>query len=88
MIEVCYCSPVQPSRLIGSGRPWTVEELRHKSWEDLHSLWYKCCLERNRLATEAKERKRMQLVNGNIHVRARDVTVGASSNRGCLGMTC
>ncbi|KAI0489749.1 mitochondrial 39-S ribosomal protein L47 (MRP-L47)-domain-containing protein [Xylaria cf. heliscus] len=46
------------------GRAWTVEELRHKSWEDLHKLWWVCVKEQNRLLTARKERTRLQLVNG------------------------
>ncbi|KAL9135452.1 MAG: hypothetical protein Q9175_003363 [Cornicularia normoerica] len=57
------------------GRPWTVEELRHKSWEDIHSLWYKCCKERNRLATESKERRRMQISVRSFGARSRDRTI-------------
>lgn len=40
------------------GRPWTAEELRHKSWDDLHVLWYKCLLERNIIATEAHDARK------------------------------
>lgn len=72
---------------MGAGRAWTVEELRHKSWEDLHSLWYKCCLERNRLATESKELKRMQLEKGQAEAKKRDVTVGVSRDSGCTRTT-
>jgi hypothetical protein len=45
------------SQLI-QGRPWTAEELRRKSWEDLHVLWYKCLLERNIIATEAHDARK------------------------------
>ena len=38
-----------------------MEELRRKSWEDLHSLWYMCCKENNRIATENRERQRLNL---------------------------
>lgn len=33
-------------------RPWTIPELRHKSFSDLHSLWYNCLREQNVLARE------------------------------------
>ncbi|KAI1807150.1 MRP-L47-domain-containing protein [Daldinia bambusicola] len=46
------------------GRGWTVEELRHKSWEDLHKLWWVCIKEQNRIATARKERVRLKLRDG------------------------
>ncbi|RYP37200.1 hypothetical protein DL767_003019 [Monosporascus sp. MG133] len=46
------------------GRGWTVEELRHKSWEDLHKLWWVCVKEQNRIATHRREKQNMRLKNG------------------------
>ncbi|RYP68307.1 hypothetical protein DL769_005531 [Monosporascus sp. CRB-8-3] len=46
------------------GRGWTVEELRRKSWEDLHKLWWVCVKEQNRIATHRREKQNMRLKNG------------------------
>lgn len=58
-----------------SGRPWVVEELRHKSWEDLHSLWWVCCKERNILATQEYERQRLKAGFGDAEMIDRDRAV-------------
>ncbi|GCE98661.1 54S ribosomal protein L4 mitochondrial [Zygosaccharomyces mellis] len=41
-----------PEELDFHSRPWSIPELRRKSFEDLHSLWYTCLKERNILARE------------------------------------
>lgn len=41
-------------QLEGIGAPWTVPQLRRKSFDDLHTLWYVCLKERNRLFRESQ----------------------------------
>ncbi|CAL8580614.1 54S ribosomal protein L4 mitochondrial [Xanthoria parietina] len=61
-----------PEETAAFGRPWVVEELRHKSWEDLHSLWWICCKERNLLATQAYERDRLKAGFGEAEILERN----------------
>ena len=43
------------------GRSWTTPELRLKSFRDLHILWYVLLRERNVLATQREEKRRLGL---------------------------
>ncbi|KAK4548158.1 hypothetical protein LTR36_010027 [Oleoguttula mirabilis] len=53
-----------PDELHAHGRGWTVPELRHKDWDDLHRLWWVCIKERNRLATQWYEHDRIGGMDG------------------------
>ncbi|KAL9104397.1 MAG: hypothetical protein Q9163_000655 [Psora crenata] len=65
----------KPNAEAAHGRAWTSEELRHKSWEDIHSLWWMCCKERNRIATETRERRRLNLSRADGPAKRREMTV-------------
>ncbi|XP_051874259.1 39S ribosomal protein L47, mitochondrial [Pristis pectinata] len=46
---------------VKSGAPWTAKQLRIKSNEDLHKLWYVLLKEKNMLLTIEQEAKRQRL---------------------------
>lgn len=66
-----------PAKDVAFGRAWTVEELRRKSWDDLHRLWWVCVKERNRIATAAVARKQFDLGFGQYESEERDAAVGS-----------
>jgi hypothetical protein len=59
------------------GRSWSIQELREKSWEDLHALWWVCVKERNRIATSNLERQRMKAGYGEWESTERERAVSA-----------
>ncbi|KAF2805802.1 MRP-L47-domain-containing protein [Mytilinidion resinicola] len=64
-----------PDEDAAHGRAWTVQELRSKSWEDLHSLWWVCVKDRNRLATEKIIRDTRKIGYGAFESDERDQTI-------------
>jgi hypothetical protein len=53
-------------------------ELRSHDWDELHQLWWVCVKERNRLATEKIELRRLNAGYGEFEAQERDKTVQES----------
>lgn len=70
-----------PAEVAKHGRAWTAEELRHKSWDDLHRLWWVCVKERNRIATSLWELNKGKLGFGEKELTNRDFEVGPARVR-------
>ena len=61
--------------IAGTGRSWGIQELRERSWEDLHALWHVCVRERNRILTSDLERTRVRAGYGDYESQERDKVV-------------
>jgi large subunit ribosomal protein L47 len=53
----------QVSELLPAARSWKAAELRRKSFKDLHTLWYVLVRERNLLAAQREEARRIGVSN-------------------------
>eukprot|EP01040_Poterioochromonas_malhamensis_P010836 gene10836-11811_t len=54
--EEFYDKPLQKGEVFIAGREWSAADLRRKSFDDLHKLWYVLYKERNLLLTAKHKR--------------------------------
>lgn len=79
-------TPLQtPEELHAHGRGWTVQELRSKSWDDLHRLWWMCVKDANRTVTNEAERVRLDAGYGEYESdeRLEEVRFGSDNSIRC-----
>ncbi|KAJ1644131.1 54S ribosomal protein L4 mitochondrial [Coemansia erecta] len=62
-----------PEKKDSTGRSWAASELRQKSWEDLQKLWYVILKERNVLASQKEECRRLSIPSQFFSNKARVV---------------
>ncbi|KAM0718413.1 hypothetical protein Q7P37_005483 [Cladosporium fusiforme] len=60
-----------PVQIHAHGRGWTLQELRAKSWDDLHRLWWVCLKDINRVMTNEAERIRLDAGYGQYEAEMR-----------------
>jgi len=58
--EMFYDVKEKADDLVVTGRAWTVADLRRKSFDDLHKLWFILYKERNLVLTERERVRRIQ----------------------------
>jgi len=54
-----FDAKLKPGEMLVTGRAWTVDDLRRKSFDDLHKLWFVLYKERNLLLSEREKTRRM-----------------------------
>ena len=72
-----HINPDNPKRVVlKTGRPWHAQELRLKSNEDLHKLYYVCLKEKNIILSDQVWRRKLEGRKGDINAtRKLKVTV-------------
>ncbi|KAG0000255.1 39S ribosomal protein L47, mitochondrial [Modicella reniformis] len=70
-----------PTEKSWTGRAWRAGELRLKSFDDLHKLWYVLLKERNLLATQKEEARRFHVPKQSFSNKGRRVKCQKSMSR-------